>query len=357
MGFGIGLPIKRALTSQSMRVSAVLWLIVFAGCNGLMNGIRKDSEDSRSEVEEEGFRLNSSPALEGAGERRSDAEDSKDKRELSRSSEWTSRSSPGDAARVPDGDSWVTTANTPVFLPKNSRQYKNRSHATREDFIDQSQDEGSLWASGGQTNYFFTKNRVRSPGDLVTLTLDEALYSELLLEAKRTLNFPEREVELNLAQETLRNKFIAEKLGQKKDQILTSAAAPESAVPMSENASGAPSSSPSPSPSRAPGEGIAKGATAETMKELGKLAPRAHFNDVDLSRSLDLKVGDSMMGEILERFPNGNYKIRAVKKVQYKNGMPRLVSVIGIVKSSDIAEDGDSVHSGRLYEYRVEVAH
>jgi hypothetical protein len=70
-----------------------------------------------------------------------------------------------------------------------------------------------------------------------------------------------------------------------------------------------------------------------------------------------LKVGDTLIGEIIERFPNGNYRIRAVKKIAYKNGAQRSVSVVGIVKNSDISDENDGVHSGRLYEHRVEVAH
>jgi flagellar basal body L-ring protein FlgH len=59
------------------------------------------------------------------------------------------------------------------------------------------------------------------------------------------------------------------------------------------------------------------------------------------------------MAEIIERYPNGNYKIRGTKRVLYKNGTPRLVNLVGVVRGSDIAED-DTVPSGKLYEYRLE---
>jgi flagellar basal body L-ring protein FlgH len=98
-------------------------------------------------------------------------------------------------------------------------------------------------------------------------------------------------------------------------------------------------------------------AKAEALAELEKRVPRATFEDVDLSKSLEAKSGDILMGEILERFPNGNYKIRAVKRVIYKYGPPRVVSIIGVVKASDINEETDQIHSERLYEYRVDVAH
>jgi flagellar basal body L-ring protein FlgH len=84
---------------------------------------------------------------------------------------------------------------------------------------------------------------------------------------------------------------------------------------------------------------------------------RITIKDVDLGPSLEVKAGDTMMGEILERHPNGNYRIRAIKRVQYKNGPARLVSVMGLVRAKDIDEDTDGVASGKLYDYRVEVAH
>jgi flagellar basal body L-ring protein FlgH len=59
------------------------------------------------------------------------------------------------------------------------------------------------------------------------------------------------------------------------------------------------------------------------------------------------------MAEIVERYPNGNYKIRGTKRVLYKNGSPRLATVVAVAKGTDIGED-DVINSGKLYEYRLE---
>ena len=59
------------------------------------------------------------------------------------------------------------------------------------------------------------------------------------------------------------------------------------------------------------------------------------------------------IAEIVERYPNGNYKVRGSKKVKYRGGS-RLITMVGVVKGTDIAED-DTVNSGKLYEYRPEV--
>jgi flagellar basal body L-ring protein FlgH len=60
-----------------------------------------------------------------------------------------------------------------------------------------------------------------------------------------------------------------------------------------------------------------------------------------------------MMGEIVERYPNGNYKIRAIKRIAYRGGY-RMLTMIGVAKSADITEE-DTIGSGKLYEYRLEV--
>ncbi|MGZ3689354.1 MAG: hypothetical protein ACXVBW_13710, partial [Bdellovibrionota bacterium] len=76
-------------------------------------------------------------------------------------------------------------------------------------------------------------------------------------------------------------------------------------------------------------------------------------NDIDIGKLIEIKPGETMLSEIVERFPNGNYKIRGTKKIPYKNGPPRVVSVVAIAKGSDITEE-DVIPSGKLYEYRVE---
>lgn len=223
-----------------------------------------------------------------------------------------------------------TFSNTPNMPPPTRRMYKNGNRATRADFIDESPNEGSLWASDGQTNYYFTKNKVRGVGDIITISIEDGMIRDLGLEIRHTLNERERDVEMALAEDRAKERANGAAgaathgpaNGQKTDAVASSSAAP-SRTPASAN----------------------EPANAEALKILP--------SDVDVSKSLEVKPGDTMMAEIIERYPNGNYKIRGTKRVIYKNGTPRLVNLVGVVRGSDIAED-DTVASGKLYEYRLE---
>jgi flagellar L-ring protein precursor FlgH len=232
-----------------------------------------------------------------------------------------------DSARGED-DGQPSSDSSQSMEPSVRRQYKNGSRATRADFVDESQNEGSLWASDGQTNYYFTKNKIRGVGDIITINLEQGLVSDIAVEARRTLSARERDYELMAAQERLRMKAMGiAPEGATKDQVATGAAAPNRS----------PTASPSGTPTDKPDVEV----------------PQATYADVDVGKSLELKATDQMMGEIIERYPNGNYKVRATKKVPYKGGPSRLVTLVGVVKGTDIAED-DTVPSGKLYEYRVE---
>lgn len=211
-------------------------------------------------------------------------------------------------------------ADNPNMPPQSRRQFKNGSRATRADFVDESNNEGSLWASDGQTNYYFTKNKVRGVGDIVAVNLEQALVSDVGAEIKRTLSEKEREMELELAQARLAGGAATER-------------AP---------ASGAPAAAANPAAADPT-------APAEPGKEVRNATPA----DIDVLKSIELKAGDTVMAEIIERYPNGNYKIRGTKKVQYKVGGPRMVQLTAIARGADISEE-DLIPSGKLYEYRLE---
>lgn len=211
---------------------------------------------------------------------------------------------------------------------------------TRADFLDRSKDEGSLWASDGQSNFFFSKNRIRTVGDLVTIQLEAPFVKDVVTEVTRTLSESDREAELMLAQERLK----AQAYGL-----------PEPMAPgmQDQTASNAPDAS-----GRAPasaGGNVSNqqqaGSTADAAKKDIKVA-EATYNDINVAKSLAIKSGDTIMAEIVERYPNGNYKVRGTKRIRYRDGF-RLVRVVGVVKGSDITED-DQVTSGKLYEYRLE---
>ena len=239
-----------------------------------------------------------------------------------------------DQRRARDGDAEdgaPSYSNNPDVAPPTRRQYKNGNRATRADFVDESTNEGSLWASDGQTNYYFTKNKIRGVGDIVSVKVEEGLVKDSANEIARTLNMRERQAELDLAQDRIRAKTLGlPDPDAKSDAVASSSAAPNR------------------QPAAAPA------LTPEEIKKADKDGDirRATSADVDVAKSMALKPGDNIMSEIIERYPNGNYKVRGSKKVAYGNSY-RILSMVSIVKGSDIGED-DSVASGKLYEYRLE---
>jgi flagellar basal body L-ring protein FlgH len=245
--------------------------------------------------------------------------------------------------------------------PEPRRAYRPSNRTTKEDFLDQSQAEGSLWASSGQTNYYFTKNKVRSPGDIVAVTIENDLYRDITDEIKRNLSPRERTQEIKWVQDQYRQKNLQAKEAREnpkeaKDSITTTAAAPATTPPVLP-------ATPAANPAAAPGTAAASAQAAPSAwtelsnDDLEKKVRAVTLDEVDLPPSLILKPGDTMLGEIIGRYPNGNYKVRSVKRVPYKKGGPRLVTVVGIVKAVDINEETDLVASGKMYEYRIEVAH
>ena len=225
---------------------------------------------------------------------------------------------------------------------------KNKKRTTREDFVDHSQEEGSLWASSGQTNYYFTKNKVRSPGDIVTVKVENDLYRAIAAEIKKSLTLEEQAVELLDARELLRQKLMKNVSSTEKDRLTSTSASPEKPLDP-----GAPVEALGPSEAASAGGKMAVLTAADVEKQVLQFS----IAEVDISPRLEIKGGDMMMGEIVGRYPNGNYKIRATKKILYKKGQVKEVTVVAIVKAADIAEDSDAVNSGKLYDYQVEVAH
>jgi flagellar basal body L-ring protein FlgH len=58
---------------------------------------------------------------------------------------------------------------------------------TRQDFVDNSPKENSLWDDQGQNNYLFSHNRERQPGDLVTVDVEKELKREIQYQLWMTL--------------------------------------------------------------------------------------------------------------------------------------------------------------------------
>lgn len=205
--------------------------------------------------------------------------------------------------------------NRPTSLYQSSI-YKKGERATRKDFRDEDQAEGSLWASHGQTNYYFTKNKIRAVGDLLTVTLEKDFVRDAQSEFIRSLNPPEREYELKIAQEQLKAEAIAKQ--------------------------------------QKPAAGAKKAEEKTETEEIEEPDVRpANLSDIKAADIFELKEGEKVMAEVLERYPNGNYKVRGVKRVPYRGGF-RNLTMIGIAKGSTVT-DKDELTTGNLYEYRMEV--
>lgn len=198
--------------------------------------------------------------------------------------------------------------------------YKRGNRATVDDFVNDSQNEGSLWASGDQTNYYFTRNKLRGPGDIITVVLDDQIIRDVAYEVKRGLTQQEREVEMFSASQSQRK--------------------------VASNDTKSPSSS-------GGGAETEKKSDASKSSSEDARSGATRFADLDISPQLGVKNGDLMMAEVLERFPNGNYKLRAVKRIPYR-GSYRMVNFLGIARAADI-DASDQIPAGKFYEYRVKV--
>jgi flagellar basal body L-ring protein FlgH len=204
----------------------------------------------------------------------------------------------------------LSYSDSPQLAPPVRRVYKNGVRATKEDFRDTSQNEGSLWASDGQTNYYFTKNKIRGMGDIVQVAIEAPLLKDIGSEVKRSLNEDERDLELELAKE-------AKKSAETK---------------------------------RAP---AATGAAATATPTEEEQPRQTTFEELDLTAAINMKEGEILMAEIVDRFPNGNYKIMANKRVPYR-GSHKWMTMTGVVRSADL-DESEKIASGKLYEYRLKV--
>jgi flagellar basal body L-ring protein FlgH len=314
-------------------------------CSGLMGGLRKDLDDGQTDNQgptvggawsERGFLSEDPPESGGMGRYNSVGHSDRSPASNPQSQDpnapqaWNQAGSENeqrDGYRElgTDQDSPTGYSDAQNVPPPSRRMYKNGNRATQADFRDESPNEGSLWATDGQTNYYFTKNKVRSPGDIISIDMEQDMIRDIGSDIKRTLTPREKETELALAQDRLRKQAMGGD-GASKDSVATSAAAPNRA------------------PAAAGGD-----SAASPFVDVPEATPA----DVDVSKSLEIKAGDMMMAEIVERYPNGNYKIRGVKRIPYKNGAPRMVSVVGVARGTDISED-DVVKSGKLYEYQIQ---
>jgi flagellar basal body L-ring protein FlgH len=191
--------------------------------------------------------------------------------------------------------------------------------ATKADFQDNTPNDGSLWANENDANYFFTKGKVRSTGDIISIKLEDPMIKQFAEEIKKTLTPAEQEVEMALYR---RNDAAA-----KDDADLKAY--------------------------RNVASDDLKCDGASDVKDRMEKAVR--WSQVDLAKVIGFTPNEELRAEIIDRYQNGNYKIRAVKRVLYR-GSSKLVSVVGVAPATDF-DDKDLIASSKLYEYKIRVAH
>lgn len=204
------------------------------------------------------------------------------------------------------------------------RRYK------REDFVDSNSNEGSLWASDGQTNFFFTKNKIKSRGDLISVQLEDAVVKEIAQAFKQALTSDETEQELR------RLTLEREKLAEEKEK-------------KAELAAKAPPPSAKGGASRSPAKAASEASGASDEAADAPLTPA----DIDVLGALSAKPGDKWLAEVSQRYANGNYRLRLTKRIEFR-GITKTVALQAIVRGGDI-DDTDSITTGKLYEHHVRV--
>jgi flagellar L-ring protein precursor FlgH len=318
-----------------------------ASCSQMMGGLRPDLNDQQADTgptqggqwPEHGFLSEDTPEDPGAARYNSVGHSERGVASVGQqngNAAWVSQDDANnnnrDAYRG-DGNGAPAFSSNPNMAPGTRRQYRNGNRATAADFVDDSQNEGSLWASDGQTNYYFTKNKIRGVGDIISIKMEGGLIKDLGSEIKRTLTPNEKNAEIALAQDRIRQKALGASDG-------TTTAANGAGGPGGPAGAGAPGAPAPTDNSRAPASATGG-------------YPEATAADIDVTKSLEVKDGDLVMAEIVERYPNGNYKIRGTKRIQYKTGTPRLMTLMAVARGTDIGED-DVINSGKLYEYQLE---
>ena len=197
--------------------------------------------------------------------------------------------------------------------------YARGDRATKVDFYDNTPNDGSLWANENDANYFFTKGKVRTTGDIISVKLEDSMIKQFAEEIKKTLTPAEQEVEMAL--------YRKNDAAAKDDQDLKAY--------------------------RNVASEDLKTSDAEEVK--GRMEKAVRWSQVDLAKVIGFTPNEELRAEIIDRYQNGNYKIRAVKRVLYR-GTSKLVSMVGVAPATDFDEK-DLIASGKLYEYKIKVAH
>lgn len=151
--------------------------------------------------------------------------------------------------------------------------------------------ENSLWNGEGQSNHLFAQNKLKMPGDLVTISIEDALRKDMVNSVRKLLPPEHRDADIR--------------------------------VP-----------------------GLTKDTTADQRAPAGAQTPAA-------PAAAASTYDDLLTAEVLERYPNGNVRIRGIKRVPFKRQV-RNIEVLAIVRGADI-DEADTVKSSKFFEHRVEL--
>ena len=209
--------------------------------------------------------------------------------------------------------------NGSVSAAQANANFVRGDRATRSDFYDNTPNDGSLWANENDANYFFTKGKVRTMGDIISVKLEDALIKQFAEEIKKSLTPAEQEVEMAL--------YRKNEVGAKDDADLKAY--------------------------RNIASEDLKSSEAEDVKN--RMEKSVRWSQVDLTKVIGFAPNEELRAEIIDRYQNGNFKIRAVKRVLYR-GSSKMVSLVAVAPTADF-DDKDLITSGKLYEYKIRVAH
>jgi flagellar basal body L-ring protein FlgH len=176
---------------------------------------------------------------------------------------------------------------------------------TRQDFIDSSPGENSLWDDQGQSNYLFSHNRERQPGDLVSADVEKELKREIQYQLWMTLPPEQRRVKRVPASPTA-------KPGEEAKPV---AAAPDK--PADEK-------------------------NRDAAEEAAKTNLASGGKDDDLIRM-----------EVAESLGNGLVRVVGQKRVIYR-GAARVVEVMALVNGKDV-DDNNRVKSSAFLDMKTQV--
>lgn len=232
---------------------------------------------------------------------REDIDEESDKKRYAADFDYTSpenRSLPPPPATV-DDERVSTIAGTPVDL---SGMRAKSGRVTKKDFTAENlKNDHSLWSEDGQHNYLFARNKNRSAGDLVTIRIEDDIRRDMILEVKKLLPPEYRDREIYVP-------------GVSKEK---------------------------------PDESATRKIASATKDSEGKGDENFKENEEDVGSS------ELITAEVIERYPNGNLRVRGMKRIPFKT-KTRSMEVTAIVRNSDVNEK-DIVKSSKILEHRLEL--